>query len=381
MKKTLSVAAVAACAAVALVAPGVAPAAATTSLDPTVVVQGLNNPRQLSLIGTGQLLIAEAGRGGDQCVGEGEEQQCAGTSGAVSVVLAPQVREGTSPRRIVSGLLSAAGPDGSFALGATGVSARSLAAIDSAVNFAPPEAFPPNLPGDQAGKLLRSGFLRPTRIVADIAAFEAENDPDGQGVESNPYASLAQRNRTLVADAAANTVVSVDRRGDVSLFAVLPTVDTGACADIPNEDGTNSCDPVPTSLAEGRDGYVYVGGLVSDVPGEGRVWKLDPRSGAIVDEWSGFTGVVGVAVGRDGSVYASELFANFNPETFSGGALTKVAPDDSRVTIDVPFPGGVAVDRSGRVYVSAYSIASADGLGFPGSSGQVWRFRPAAFGG
>ena len=42
--------------------------------------------------------------------------------------------------------------------------------------------------------------------------------------------------------------------------------------------------------------------------------------------------------------------------------------------VAVPFPGGVAVDpRSGRVFVSAFSIAPAGGLGAPNSSGQIWK--------
>jgi len=44
--------------------------------------------------------------------------------------------------------------------------------------------------------------------------------------------------------------------------------------------------------------------------------------------------------------------------------------------VAVPFPGGVATDGHGNVYVAAWSIASAKGaFGAPMSSGQVWRLR------
>ena len=45
--------------------------------------------------------------------------------------------------------------------------------------------------------------------------------------------------------------------------------------------------------------------------------------------------------------------------------------------MDVPFPAGIALDRHGNVYVSAFSILPGTGAGFPGvdTSGQVWRLR------
>ena len=61
------------------------------------------------------------------------------------------------------------------------------------------------------------------------------------------------------------------------------------------------------------------------------------------------------------------------------GVLTKVSPGGKHHDIDVPFPAGVAVDRWGTVFVSAFSIAPAGGLaGSPpgvNTSGQVWRLR------
>lgn len=42
----------------------------------------------------------------------------------------------------------------------------------------------------------------------------------------------------------------------------------------------------------------------------------------------------------------------------------------------IPVPGGVAVDKKGRLYVAAWSIGSESGtFGIPNSSGQVWRMR------
>src|SRR5438270_102503 len=79
---------------------------------PVVVVKGLNNPRQLALVGDDELLVAEAGAGGTTKVPgpPGEGDQYVGPSGSVSVVFLPQYAHNTAPNRIVRGLMSAAGP-------------------------------------------------------------------------------------------------------------------------------------------------------------------------------------------------------------------------------------------------------------------------------
>lgn len=377
-------------------AAAVAPVTAAQAEEPPawadheVVVSGLDNPRQLSWDGRGELYIAEAGHGGSECMGE----DCVGYTGAISKVKKPARTNDSMPNRVITGLASGAGPDGSFATGADGVSAIK-SRVWVAMTSAPPDAVPPGY-GDQLGKLLSGhGSSGRYKAVGDIAGHEAANDPDGQGVESNPYAVLAQGSRTLVADAAGNTVVSVAPGGATSTFAVLPTITDGVCGEPAdnnqdgsidegdwNEDGRFSCDPVPTSLALGPDGDVYVGGLASEAPDQGRVWRLDGTTGAIEQTWSGLTTVTGVAVGADGTVYASELFKGVDFATFTpGGQVTRISPSGMRSSAAVPFPAGVVVAPTGAVYVSAWSVAPATGLFGPGSGteGAVWRLQQSAF--
>jgi sugar lactone lactonase YvrE len=138
---------------------------------------------------------------------------------------------------------------------------------------------------------------------------------------------------------------------------------------------------VPTSLALDKHGDVYVGGLAGEAPGQGQVVKLDGRTGDVEKTWTGFTTVTGVAVGHDGSLYVSQLFAPqahpVNP--MIQGVLTKVSKSGKHHDVDVPFPAGVAVDKWGTVFVSAFSIAPEGGLaGAPAgvdTSGQIWRLR------
>ena len=324
-----------------------------------VVVSGLDNPRQLSFMANGRLLVAEAGHGSKNpahCSGHGDNRMCVGVTGKVSVI-----RNGRT-HHVMTGLLSGAGPDGSFAVGVDGASRRAGGPFFGIVTYAPPDVIPQGLPGRQAGKLLAKRPNGKMRVVANISAYERRHDPDGEGVDSNPYSVLALGHQVLVADAAGDYIASV-RHGKVSTWAVMP------------EYG-KKVDAVPTSLALGPDGNVYVGELHSEMPGKAKVWKFDRRGNAI-RSWGGFTTVTGVARGRDGSLYVSELFGGscgFDqiPSCFPG-RVVKVAPNGERSYRRVPFPAGIAV-RNGHVNVAVFSISPASGFGGnPAWSGAVWR--------
>lgn len=201
--------------------------------------------------------------------------------------------------------------------------------------------------------------------VADLLTYEIDNNPDGQplGVEdadSNPYAVLALPGRTLVADAAANDIVEVRANGSIRTLTVLPVSFAGECATRPNNGVENGgCDPVPTDLALGPDGYVYVSGLGGEA--EGFVWRVDPVTGAIVDTRDGLPPLTGVAVGDDGSIYAASLFA---------GLVFKFAPNGGVSVAEVAGPTGLDFAR-GVVYAGS--------LDFGGGPGAVLAISASAF--
>ena len=103
-------------------------------------------------------------------------------------------------------------------------------------------------------------------------------------------------------------------------------------------------------------------GLGSLVPGAGRVWELDRGTGAVQQEWKGFTGVTGAAQDRDGNLYVSEL-------SNQGGQVVLVPASGTRAALPVPAPAGVVADPAGNVYVAANSLSPGDG--------QVWRLAAA----
>ncbi|MFF4502373.1 ScyD/ScyE family protein [Streptomyces sp. NPDC001401] len=336
---------------------GIAPASATGGHSGgrpviRVIATGLDNPRQLSY-DNGHLYVAEAGRGGKKCLGQGPEgPTCIGLSSAVTKIF----WDGGAWKhyRVVDGLPSAGAPDGGFSVGVDGVSALN-GCVWGVETWAPPEAgVPTTPPWNKLGKLL-SIERGKARIAADISAVELKYNPHKASVDSNPYAVLALPDgRKIVADAAGNDLIEVSPNGKARPFTVFKDHDKH--------------EAVPTSLALGPDGNLYVGELNGEPKKPtARVWKVDPWSGKILGWKSGFGSITGIAFNDDGDLYVSQLFA---------GVVTKVS-GGTRTNVKVPFPAGIAVDPwDGKVYVSAWSIADRDGTVLEGRKtpgGQVWK--------
>ena len=254
-------------------------------------------------------------------------------------------------------------------------------------------------PGTSGGSTLwTSRRGEPRKALADLMAHELAENPDGQrqfgddgaplDALSNPFSVLAGRGGheayAYVADAGANAVLAVDAKGTVSTFFVPPLITTGACEGLENNDPAHvGCDSVPTGLAWGPDGNLYVSTLGAEAPGAARVHVLDPHDGSVVEVLDGFTGAVGVAVGDDGSVYVSELFegAPATPELPPGfdistiGQIVRVAPDGTRSAAQVTLPLGLRF-AGGALHSTAWSVVGS--LGQTGA-GQVVRVDAAAF--
>lgn len=349
------------------------------SSKPVVVVSGLNNPRQIQLVGNDELLIAEAGKGGTiKSTGPDGEDTYIGATGSISVVYLPQFARHTTPTRVVRGLMSGAGQDGSFAVGSDGVAARTPhGPIYVQETYAPPGALPASLRGQNGRLLAANRPYRATHAIANITRYEKMHDPDHKGFDSDPYAVIARKSDLLIADAAGNDILRRDSKGHLHVFHVFPNVKTGPCAHQADPPGHPGCNFVPTSLATDRAGHVYVGGLSSLTPRQAQVVKLSADGKHVLRTYHGFSGVSGVAVSSKGVVYVSELFGTekhpANPQI--QGVLTRIAPNGHRSHRDVPFPAGLAVSTTGTLYVVAWSVSSENGLAGPGTSGQVWRMK------
>lgn len=237
--------------------------------------------------------------------------------------------------------------------------------------------------GPPFGSLLRlkpfSGFT----VVADIAAYQ-QTDPDpfdteGNPTESNPNGlALLHGGTVLVADAANNDLLLVGRDGSVATVARFPTeivpMPSGfpGPPDFPPAGTPIPAEAVPTAVAVGPDGAWYVSELKGFpfAPGSSRIWRVAPgTTGATCPSASctvfasGFTSVIDLAFGRDGTLYVLEIAKDGLLAAEGGGpplgalwavrsgSRTELAPGE------LLFPGGVAIGRwDGAAYVTTGAV-------------------------
>jgi hypothetical protein len=330
-----------------------------------VVATGLDNPRQLAFSGNGTLYVVESGKGGRApCIPDPEDpkaRRCFGTSGALTAVTHGR------QRRVVTGLPSLAGPTGSSATGPTDVSFRGRSSFVMSFGLGAAPSARKALPA--AGQLLgtlASGRLGSSTVTrfADVAANEAKANPDRKQVDSNPVAVLRHGSRYLVADAGGNAVVSASRNGSFATVAVFPVTKVLAPPVLKLPPGTKiPMDAVPTALARGRQGVLYVSQLTGfPFPvGGAKIWTV--RAGAKpVPYAKGLTNVTDLAFGRDGSLYAVQIATNGllqGPK----GSLVRVSRTGGKPTViagNLPSPYGVAV-QGRSAYVSTCSVCAGGG--------------------
>ena len=230
--------------------------------------------------------------------------------------------------------------------------------------------------GGPASKLYRvvDGNVK---LVADLGAFEADVNPDGGEIDSNPFsvAALSGR-RALVADAAANALLNVSRSGHVDWVATLPeqlvpTRNAKRLAGCPDAepDLAEICDlprripaqPVTTSVAVGPDGAYYVGELkgLPALLNKSRIWRIEPGTrhaecGSSPDcsvVARGFTSIVDLSFRRDGSLQvveideASWLAVELGQATLGTVSSCDLGSGACDVLAELPIPVGVASTR------------------------------------
>jgi hypothetical protein len=333
-----------------------------------VIATGLNGHRELQIAPWGAFYVAEADTG--------QISQVEPWNGEVNP--------------IYTGLPVPQGVDLTSRGGAWIVTAGAEPPPDGGGEGPPPSEHPP------ASLLYVDRWIGRIHTVADLEAYELANNPDGQtqfgpdgaplDALANPFYVLTRPGGVLIADGGANAVLSVSRTGEVSTLFVPPVVTTGECAGRPNNDDPEhaGCDPVPTGLAWGPDGALYVSTLSGDAPGEGLVYKINPYDGEVLDTYGGLNAPLGVAVGDDGEIYVSEgLFGapqgdgppppGFDPA--SVGRIVRIDADGNRSYAPVTMATGLLYD-DGDLYASAWSLAGFLGMQ---DAGQVVKVSPEAF--
>lgn len=239
-------------------------------------------------------------------------------------------------------------------------------------------------------------------MVADIQAFETENDPDATegpqwkdlaceaaagftaGPQTNPYHLTSLSNSTaLVADAAGNTLLSAGLTGAIDWVAVFtPPVEDGDWMVMASLDETTDCyvQPVPTSVAVAPDGALYVGELTGVTAaelaggvssGHSRVWRIESGASQVVcpsddceEVLSGFTSVIDLEFGPEGDLYVVEYdtngwFAATEVGNPGGGTIQRCDVGSGACEVvadDLALPGAITFDASGDLWVLENNI-------------------------
>lgn len=350
----------------------------------TVVADGLFNPRFLAFAEDGTLYITEAGVGGDEVIGQPE----VGTS---EVEGATPTAEPAAPpsTRGYTGQVSALAPDGTLSVVASGLASYSDGVGPVGIEVGAGEVYfaiggmgvgmgMDPLPEENTVNrlVLETGEVE---VIAFLGGYEVENNPDGTDVNPNLY-EIATRadGRLLVADAGGNTLYTVDpATGAFELTAVIPEL-----GGLPGAEGLASeaaaRQPVPTAVAVAPGGSTFVG-LLSEFWPEGAPSVLTLNDDGTLAPVAGpLSFAVGLTVGPDGHLYASQLFGPpaEGSEEPGMGSVVRVYGDGTiePVIEGLMMPQGVAFDAAGNMYVAINSIISAPGAPL----GQVVRFEGIA---
>jgi len=338
--------------------------AATVAASPTytVVASGLHSPRGLSFGPGNVLYAAEAG----DPTHAGSIIQIRNTMSRHPIV-----------RTVLGGIATFTDPEGG-SIGIDGISVRGRGANQSIYGIM---GLSPQATGNNAfGALIKVNRTGHATTVANVGEFMYNwtNEPDHKALwkefpDSNPYGVLAVPGHVYVTDAGANTLNEVHPDGTIDVLAYFPN--------------TTLRDAIPTCVAQGPDGALYVGtlALVDSVflGPSAKVYRVDPAHVNLADptatpmtEWAtGLFPINGCTFGRDGTFYASQLFTN--PAHDFGAVFGDPRGDVVKIPFSSPathsrlaggslgVTGGVAVAPNGVVFV-------ADGAAFA-PSGRIVR--------
>jgi hypothetical protein len=262
---------------------------------------------------------------------------------------------------------------------------------------------PPQGPQNDTGQGLHVISHGEVRQVINLFQFEAAYNPHTAAPpnlpDSNPYDVQALGpHAALVVDAGGNDLLRIDRSGNVKVLAifpdeVVPTANIKSLAGCPASQApfcalpeAMPAQPVPTSIAVDKRGYIYVGELKGfPAPtGESNIWRISPKAdGARCGQSpdcvkvfdGGFTSVIDLAFGRDGLLYVTELDekAWAAVEIFrtpAGGTINACnvrTGNCVEVKKGLPQPTAIAFDKHGALWSTQKSLVP--------NGGEVVRIR------
>ena len=323
-------------------------------------MSGLDSPRGLAFGPEGGLYVTEAGEGiaSGPCVAVAAGMNCYSQTGKIT-----RLYRGKQ-ERVVTGLPSIFNTARRDVVGPNDIACQGRGTCFVTIGWGGDPNAREGLGASVSslvGTLLQVEPSGRWRIVANVSDYEADNNPQGGPVDSNPYGVFVSANNRYVTDAGGNSLLRVAPNGRISLVAVFPRVPAAA--------PFNLSDAVPTEVNVGPDGALYVSLLTGApfTPGAAGIYRVDPGQGPeqVPELYQGdFKTVIDFAFGPDGSLYVLEhSIATTFPPIGTPGRLTKVAPNGTRteITRALNRPTSVIVDDNGVIYVSNNGVAVGTG--------------------
>ena len=315
------------------------PAAAQEGMPPLPGEQiggPLDAPRGLAFDADGNLLVAVAGTGGElETVmpgPEGESTVRLGLTGRI-VSIAP---DGTTTD-LIGGF-----PSYAFEMETVGLyraipNGDSLWVIFNGTGAATTGAFWTDTVAELDAETLA------VKNIINLNNFEVENDPDGNGYDSNVTDIAWGPDGTLfIVDAGGNDLLSWTEEGGLELVAVWPE---------------NS---VPDAIEIADNGDIYIGFLGEAIaPGAGKIehWS----DGELVETFEGLTGVTDILLDGD-TLYAVQIFL-IGEEGPGPGSVVMVSSDGvTPVAEGLLAPFAIAKGPDGALYVTYGTLAFAPGM-------------------
>ncbi|HEY7036655.1 MAG TPA: ScyD/ScyE family protein [Thermomicrobiales bacterium] len=346
---------------------------------PTVVASGLVNPKGFTWGADGTIYVALADRAGGAARPQVEPVPATPATAAAgaqpTVPGVGEVHAGTQtgsvvkivdgcPVTVASGFPSATDPNLGWAFGVSAVAFLD-GQLYALVDGGGASTQNPDLPNG----VYRVNADGTHALVADLSAWLHANEvsdphepltPDGE-----PFAMIAGTDALWVSESNHEQLLRITPDG-----AITRVVDFSPLGDV-----------VPTGLAPAPDGGLYVG-FLSPLPfaaGTAKVMKVD-ANGQATDVWTGLTAVTAVAVGPDGTLYATELTtgpdSGTNPPFVipgTGKIVKQTGPSSSvEVATGLSAPTSLAFGADGGLYVGGPAIGAYDG------EGMIVRLDPSA---
>jgi hypothetical protein len=317
------------------------------------VATGLTTPRGFTWGPDGTLYVALGGSGG---YGAATEQapttQILGPFGGGPTGAVAKIVDGC-PVAVATGLPSTIDAMGEV-LGAEDVAFLGGQLYVSVDGGGPVHGNP-----DQPAGVYKVNSDGTTTVVADLSAWLRANPVKNAPPDYDPDADGYR----MVADESAGALWVVEPNSG-GVLSVKPDGTVTRVADL------SEGHPVPSAIALAPGGGVYIGTLTA-VPfadGAAKVIKV-AADGTVSDVWTGLTTVTGIAVGSDGTLYATELSTGnlpqppfLNPGT--GKIVKMTGPSTSEdVATGLMLPVALGIASDGSFYVTVPAIGSDSGNG------------------